>query len=102
MSKQYIEVQEFMSYLKANSLLIVSAAEFETEKQILRRKYIKRKALSLSEIVKAGFFPIKDTKTLIDWCRNGKIKPVEWYQETDGKKRIMISTTAIKRLGYDE
>jgi len=99
---KYIDVNEFMNMLKANSLIIVSASEFESSKQIQRRKLMKRKSLSLDEILKAGFFPIKVTKTLIDWTISGKIKDTEWYKEADGKKRIMILTAAIKRLGYDE
>lgn len=99
---RFIDVNEFMEMLKANSLIIVSASEFEASKQIQRRKLIKRKSLSISEIVKAGFFQIKNSKTLIDWCQSGKIKENEWYQETTGKKKVMILTSAIKRLGCDE
>lgn len=91
-----------MQLLKDNSLLIVSAKDFEMAKVIQRRKMMKRTSLSLSEIIKAGFFPVKDSKTLIDWCKNGKIKESEWYQEEGGKKRIMVLTHAIKRLGHDE
>lgn len=99
---QYIDAFDFMKMLKSNNLIIVSASEFEANNQILRKKLMKRKAISCSEIVKAGFFPIKSSKTVLDWCQNGKIKPTEFYQEETGKNRIMILTQAIKRLGYDE
>lgn len=98
----YINATEFIETLKAHGLVIVSASEFEASKQIKRKKLMKRKALSLSEIVKAGFFPIKSTQSLLHWTINGKIKPTEFYKESTGYNRVMISTDAIRRLGYDD
>lgn len=99
---KYISMDELVDFLRSNSLIIVSSAEFEANNLIKRKKLMKRKSLSLKEIIDAKFFPIKDTQTLIAWCENGKIKPDEWYQETNGRKQVMILTQAIKRLGYDD
>lgn len=99
---KYINANEFIEMLKLQGLVIVSASEFEASNQLRRKKLMKRKSLSLSEIVKAGIFPIKTTKSLLHWIENEKIKPGEWYQEQEGRKRMMISTEAIKRLGYED
>jgi hypothetical protein len=62
---------------------------------------MKRKALSLSEIVEHRCFLPKTTKGVNDWIIAGKIKSTDEYQEQEGYKRIMIATEAIKRLGYE-
>lgn len=97
----YIDANEFLETLRMRGLVIVSVKEFEAAKELERKKLMKRKALSLSEIVKAGFLPLKRTKSVNDWILSGKIKANEWYQEQTGKKRIMVLTAAIKRLGYE-
>jgi hypothetical protein len=86
---------------KDRGLVIVSVKEFEAGKEIIRKKLMKRKALSLSEIVEHRLLPLKTTKGVNDWIIAGKIKATEWYQEQEGYKRIMIATEAIKRLGYE-
>ena len=90
-----------MQLLKDNSLVIVSAADFEMNAILKRKALLRKKSLSLSEIINAGFFPIKTNKALIDWTISGRIKPDEFYQEQNGRKRIMILTEALKRLGCD-
>lgn len=96
-----IQVDEFIEFLKKENLIIVSATEFELNNVLLRKKLLKKKTLSLKEIIQGKFFPIKDTKTLIDWIERGKILQSEWYQEQTGHKRIMILTQALKRLGCE-
>lgn len=98
----YIDANEFMETLLAKGLVIVSVKEFEAGKEIERRKMMRRKSLSLSEIVKAKLLPLKTAKGVNDWILSGKIKEGEWYQEASGYKRVMVLTSAIKRLGYDE
>jgi hypothetical protein len=98
---KYINTSEFIEFLKKENLIIVSATEFELNNVLIRKKLLKKKALSLKEIIDGKFFPIKDTKTLIDWIERGKILKVEWYQEQTGRKRIMILTQALKRLGCE-
>jgi hypothetical protein len=97
-----VDVNDFMSVLQERGLLIVSAAEFEAGKMTARKKLIRKKALSLSEIVKNNFLPVRTTKVLADWIASGKIKSTEWYQEQNGHKKIMILTSAVKRLGYED
>jgi hypothetical protein len=99
---QYVEVNDFMQMLKDNSLIIVSAAEFEMNSALRRSRLLKKKSLSLTEIIDAKFLPVKTNKSLIDWTLSGKIKPTEFYQEKSGLKRIMILTAALKRLGCND
>lgn len=101
MKDTYINAAEFMQMLKENSLVIVSAAEFEMNAVLKRKRLLKKTALSTSEIIESHFFPIKTNKALIDWTISGKIKPTEFYQEQNGRKRIMILTAALIRLGCD-
>lgn len=98
---QYIDANEFLETLRAQGLMVVSVKDFEAGKEIQRKKLMKRKSLSLSEIAKFNLLPVKTTKGVNDWILSGKIKADEWYQEQNGYRRIMISTTAIKRLGYE-
>jgi hypothetical protein len=52
----YVDVNEFLANLKGSLASIVSVKEFEAGKEI-RKKLMKRKALSLSEIVEHPWFP---------------------------------------------
>jgi len=97
-----IDAHEFMETLIAKGLMIVSVKEFEAGKQIERNRMMRKKALTLTEIVRMRLLPVKTSKGVNDWILNGKIKTGEWYQESKGYKRIMILTAAIKRLGYVE
>lgn len=98
----YIDANEFIETLLAKGLVIVSAKELEAGKEIERRKLMRRKSLSLSEIVKAKLLPLSTAKGVNGWIVSGKIKDGEWYQESSGYKKVMVLTSAIKRLGYDE
>jgi hypothetical protein len=97
-----IDANEFLETLMAKGLMIVSVKEFEASKDIERQRMMRKKALTLTEIVRCGLLPVKTSKGVNDWILNGKIKPGEYYQESKGYKRIMILTAAIKRLGYAE
>ena len=98
----YIDANEFMETLLAKGLVIVSVKELEASKAIDRNRLMRRKSLSLSEIVRADLLPLKTPKGVNDWIISGKIKEGEWYQEASGYKRVMVLTQAIKRLGYGE
>jgi hypothetical protein len=97
-----VDINEFMEMLKANDLLIVSAGEFQLNNNIKKHNLMKRKALSCAEIVSAQLLPLTTNKSIIDWTKSGKIKENEFYFEKTGRKRMMIMTSAIKRLGYAE
>lgn len=98
----YIDANEFLETLKANGLVIVSVKEYEATKDMQRKKLMRRKALTLSEIANNRLLPVGTKKAVNDWILSGKIKPNETYRETTGKKRVMVLTSAIKRLGYDD
>lgn len=96
----YISASEFMAMLKDEGLVIVSLADLQLASSDLQKKLMKRKSLSLTEIVNAKLLPLKSSKGITDWIKSGRIKEGEWYQESSGKKRIMILTLAITRLGW--
>jgi hypothetical protein len=96
---QYIDINEFMDTLKSNGLLIISSKEWETAKAITARRLMKKPALCLSDIANNDLLGKKMTKkTVNQWIIDGKIKEKETYREATGTKRVMILTTAIKRL----
>jgi hypothetical protein len=98
----YIPVLDFMKHLKDNGLVIVSLAEFESIIEVKRKKLMRRKSLTLAEIADNKLLPVKSKKTVNDWILTGKIKPDETYREQTGKKRVMVLTSAIRRLGYED
>lgn len=98
----YIDANEFIETLKAQGLVIVSVREYEATKDMQRKKLMRRRALSLSEIANNRLLPVQSKKTVNDWILSGKIKPTETYREESGKKRVMVLTSAIRRLGYDD
>ena len=98
----YINANYFIETLKSHGLVIVSIREFETGKDLVRKRLMRRKALMLKEIADHRLLPVKDKKTVKDWIINGKIKPTETYQEAAGRKRVMVLTIAIRRLGYED
>ncbi len=97
----YINASEFIEQLQSKGLVIVSVKDFEAGKEIARRKLMRRKALTLSEIANNGLLPVKTKKGVNDWIISGKIKEYETYTEWTGKKRVMVLTSAIIRLGYE-
>lgn len=98
----YINANDFIETLKSHGLVIVSISEFEAGKDAVRKRLMRRKALTLKEIADNRLLPVKDKKTVNDWILNGKIKPNETYQEATGRKRVMVLTIAIRRLGYED
>ena len=98
----YIDANDFIETLLVKGLVIVSVKEFEAGKELQRNRLMRRKALSLSEIVKAKLLPLATVKGVNGWILSGKIKEGEWYQESSGYKKVMVLTAAIKRLGYGD
>lgn len=95
-----INVFDFMQYLKDNNLVIANVNDIEMGKEVARQRLLKRKALKLTEIITAGFFPIKDSETLRRMCLDGRIPKDAWY--TVGKKNmIMVLTSQIKKMSYE-
>ncbi|MHC0441582.1 hypothetical protein [Flavobacterium sp. 3-210] len=100
-AEKYIKANEFIDHLKSQGLVIVSISDYEAAKELKRRKLMKRKALSLAEIADNNLLPVTTKKGVNDWILSGKIKPDETFREESGKQRVMVLTSAIKRLGYE-
>ena len=98
----YINANDFIEALLAKGLVIVSVSEYEATKDMARKRLMKRKALSLKEIADHRLLPVKSKKTVNNWIVNGRIKPTETYTEASGTKRVMVLTSAIRRLGYED
>lgn len=95
---QYINVADFMQHLKDNNLVIVAKGDVELNNDILRANLLKRKSLSLTEIVNAQFFPVKDSESLRRWCLNGKFPEGSFFQLSNGKYKVL--TSQIKKMIY--
>lgn len=96
-----VEVSEFMNFLKANDLVIVSASEFQANRQIelnaLRARLLKKRALSINDIVQAKLLPYSTKQGVRHWMDKNLKQNEHWYQEAKGQKRIMILTEVIKK-----
>ena len=105
MQPQVVDISEFMERLKAEGLVIVRADEIGMAAEFrlidFRRRMMKRRALSFSDVLKTGLLPVKTATGLGTWVRQ-HLKEDEYYQETKGKKCRMIMTSAIRRLGFYE
>lgn len=101
MSTVFINANEFLETLEKRGLVIVSAREHEAGKDLVRKRLMRRNALSLKEIADHNLLPVKNKKTVNDWILSGKIKANETYKEKDGHHRVMVLTSAIIRLGYE-
>ena len=101
--KGLISITDFIDHLKANDLVIVSKKQLldnETLKvELLRKDLLKRKSMSMQDVVNGKFIPVQSKSGVRSWIDSGKIKDGEVYH--DSKGRIMILTSAIKRL-FDE
>lgn len=102
MMTKVVDINEFVSYLKANDLVIVSASEFQANKQVelnvLRARLLKKKAVSVNEVVQGKLLPYSTKQGVRHWMeRERLVKNEDWYQESQGKKRVMILTDVIKK-----
>lgn len=98
---QLISVDDFMNHLKAEGLVIVRADEIGVSAHIeladFRKRMMKKRAISYSNVLKMKVLPVKTVNGLASWIERN-LKPDETYQETKGKKCRMIMTSAIKRF----
>jgi hypothetical protein len=101
-SNIYINANDFIDSLHSKGLIIVSAREYEATKDIDRRRVMKKKAITLKEIIDFKLLPVKSKKGVENWIKLGKIKSTETYREATGNNRIMVLTSAIRRLGYED
>lgn len=96
----YINANEFIESLKAQGLCIVSVKDFESGKEIIRRRLMRRKVLSVKEIIDHELLPLNSKNAVMDWIEKGKIRPDEVIREEGGKNKVLILTSALYRLGY--
>lgn len=98
MSSQVIDIQDFMSRLKSEGLIIVPKDEYMASAKVnaLQKKYLKRRALTIQEILNAEFWPVTSRNSIVNWIKSGKIRVNEHYQSSAGT--VMILTTAVQRL----
>jgi hypothetical protein len=93
-----INVDDFMQLLQDRGLVIVSATDFQLNKSLEQQRLLKKKYLTLTEVVKGNFFPIKDSETLRRWCLDGKFGPDGFIKTETGRYKIL--TSRIKHLLY--
>jgi hypothetical protein len=84
----YVNAADFAEYLRMNNLIIVSKQDLELSADILRNKLLKKKWLSLSEIITAKFFKYKDSETLRRMCLDGRIPKDAFTTLENGQYRI--------------
>lgn len=93
-----VAIDDFLDYLKKNDLVIVSASEFQANKQIelsaLRGRLMKKRAIRISDIVKAQLLPYKSKTSVDRWVKNKLTENIHWYRDKAG--RIMVLTEAVK------
>jgi len=101
---EFVNVADFMEHLKRNDLVIVSRKDLlnssKIELDLLRRDLIKKKDLSIKQIIDAKLLPITTKSGVRNWISVGKFKDNEVFKTSVGEIRIL--TSAIKRLGYVE
>lgn len=97
-----VKISELVDYMKANNLVIVSKSEFaavtDEDLNLLRARMLKKRSVTIIEIVQAKLLPLNSKQGVLHWIRNGIIKPDEVYKDKVGK--LYVLTSAIKRLGY--
>lgn len=95
-----VPIPEFVNYLKSNGLVIVRAEEFQANKQIeleaLRARLLKKKAISVSDVVRSQLLRYKTEQGMRHWLQKNLKEGEHWYREKSGKKRIMILTEILK------
>ena len=98
MSNTVIEIESFMAHLKREGLVIVPKDDFMADAKIrgLQKKYLKRKSLTIQEILNAEFWSVTSRNSVVNWIKNGTIRPNEHYKSSAGV--VMIQTTAVIRL----
>ena len=97
-----VKISELVDFLKANNLVIVSKTDFaavtDEDLNLLRVRMLKKRAVTIAEIVNAKLLPLTSKQGVLHWINNEIIKPDEVYKNHVGK--IYVLTSAIKRLGY--
>lgn len=99
-SNAVVRVSDFMQYLRENNLVIVAQGELQANAEIQRAQLLRKKCLSLNEVLQGRFFNVKSAETLRRWCVAGKFGNDGCYQLENGQFRIL--SAAIKKIVYGD
>lgn len=98
----FINATEFINHLKEHNLVIVSKTELDrisvVKLQQKRSDLLKKKSLTLSELLKLELLPVTSKQALRKWIENEKIKPNEILHTSEGVIKVKVSF--LERLGY--
>lgn len=100
-----VKIPELMEYFKREGLVLVKREEAEnlalyqeSEKELLRRKLMRKKALKLNEIAKAGFFGV-GTKKGVQHIVKNHLSDAEYFKSGSGVRApILVLTSAVVRI----
>ncbi|TSE05214.1 hypothetical protein [Aquimarina algiphila] len=84
------EIEEFF---RENDLIVAPRAELQTEITKKQTAYLRKKFLSIREVMDGKFFPqVKTRQTIDNWLKKGKLKEgQDWFFDKKGRKVILTS-----------
>ena len=92
---KYINISEFIDYLKQNDLVIVDKQLVEYHKPDIHSLLHKR-SVSIKELLDANFLPVKSRQSVRNWIERGIIRKDAVFKGRNGKLRI--AGAEVKRL----
>lgn len=99
---QVITPKAFANFLRQEDLIIVSRKELEKIAKVdafmKRNELLKRKFLTITEVIQLGVLPVKSRRSVERWIKDGIFNKTEVATDKTGK--TIILTTALHRLGY--
>jgi len=95
MDNEFVRIDELISRLKEEGLLIVDRRLLIDNKPDVDKLLTKR-SLTLKEIADSGILPISSKQAVRNWIASGKINPDAVFKDKSGK--IKVATAEIKRL----
>ena len=97
-----IKASDFAKYLEKKGLIIVKKSHLALAPEAaiykLRMDLLKRKYLTLREILMLELLPVKSKSTLERWIANETFLPLEVSRNRNNQ--IIILTSSLTRLGY--
>ncbi|TSE08785.1 hypothetical protein [Aquimarina algiphila] len=88
------QVKEVLKvFFRENDLIVAPKAELQSEIARKQVAYLRKKFLSVGEVMDGNFFPkIKTADTIYKWLKSGKLKEgQDWFFDKKGRKVIMTS-----------
>lgn len=97
-----IKASEFTKYLQKQGLVIVSKYELErlagVELHQKRKDLLRKKFLTIREMLQLDLLPIKSKSGVMSWIENGSF--LEHEVAKNDKNQTIILTSSLNRLGY--